>query len=114
MTLNARAASRGAFVRMALGAAVGGPLAAPAGCSVLNGSSGSNSSGGQSSSGLEKSKITVGILTGSGSAPAKLAERNGYFTQQGLDVTVKSYVAYPQGLAALQNGEIDLTTINYL
>src|SRR3954451_8586939 len=105
MTMNASTAStRRAFVRLALGAAVAGPLAASAGCSVLNGSSSSDSSGGGSSAGLEKSKITVGILSSQGSAGSKLAEKYGYFRNQGLDVTIKPFTAGPQAVPALLNG----------
>lgn len=115
MTMNASAATtRRAFVRLALGAAVAGPLAASAGCSVLNGSSGSNSSGGPSAAGLEKSKITVGILSSQGSAPSKLAEKYGYFTKEGLEVTLKTVAAGPQAFAPLQNGEMDFAVVNYV
>src|SRR5262245_51997605 len=115
MTMNASTAStRRAFVRLALGAAVAGPLAASAGCSVLNGSSGSNSSGGPSSAGLEKSQITVGLLPSQGSAPSKLAENAGYFTKEGLQVTLKTVAAGPQAFAPLQNGEMDFAVVNYV
>lgn len=112
MTMNANAArTRRAFVRLALGAAVAGPLA---GCSVLNGSSGSSSSNGPSAAGLEKSKITVGILSSQGSAPSKLAEKYGYFTKEGLEVTLKPVAAGPQAFAPLQHGEMDFAVVNYV
>ncbi|HKS45148.1 MAG TPA: ABC transporter substrate-binding protein [Amycolatopsis sp.] len=115
MSMNAGAATtRRGFVRLALGAAVAGPLAASAGCSVLNGSSGSSSAGGGSAAGLEKSKLTIGILHSQGSAPAKLAEKYGYFTQQGLQVTLKSFSAGPQAFTSLQNGELDFAVTNYV
>jgi NitT/TauT family transport system substrate-binding protein len=115
MTMNASVATtRRAFVRLALGTAIAGPLAASAGCSVLNGSSGSSSSGGGSSTGLEKPKLNVGILQSQGSAPSKLAEKYGYFTQQGLEVTLKPFPAGPQAFTSLQNGELDFAVTNYV
>lgn len=115
MTINASAATtRRAFVRLALGAAVAGSLAASAGCSVLNGSSADNSSGGSSSAGLEKSNITVGILRSQGSAPSKLAEKYGYFAREGLQVTLRTVPAGPQSFAPLQNGELDFAVVNYV
>ncbi|WP_166459694.1 ABC transporter substrate-binding protein [Amycolatopsis pithecellobii] len=107
-------ATRRRFLRLALGATVAAPLATSAGCSVLNGSSSNDSSSQGSSNGLEKSKITVGILTSQGSAGAKLAEKFGYFKQQGLDVTIKPITAGPQAIPALINGELDFTVINYV
>ncbi|WAL66263.1 ABC transporter substrate-binding protein [Amycolatopsis cynarae] len=113
MTLNTGAATtRRRLLRLALGATVAGPLATSAGCSVLNGSSSSDGSGG--STGLEKSKITVGILSSQGSAGAKLAEKFGYFAKQGLDVTIKPFTAGPQAVPALLGGELDFTVINYV
>lgn len=112
MTLNTGAATtRRSFVRFALGATVAAPLA---GCSVLNGSSSSDSASQNSSAGLEKSKITVGILSSQGSVGAKLAEKFGYFTQQGLEVTIKPFTVGPQAIPALMNGELDFTVINYV
>jgi NitT/TauT family transport system substrate-binding protein len=114
MSMNVTATTRRAFVRLALGTAVAGPLAASAGCSVLNGSSGSDSSGGTSAAGLEKPKINVGILQSQGSTPARLAEKAGYFTKQGLEVTLKPFPAGPQAFTLLQNGEIDFAVTNYV
>lgn len=111
MTMNVSVAtSRRAFVRLALGAAVTGPLAASAGCSVLNGSSES----GPSSAGPEKSRITVGIPPSQGSAPSKLAEKYGYFTKEGLQVTLKTIAAGLQSFAPLQNGEMDFAVVDYV
>ncbi|MFD2417436.1 ABC transporter substrate-binding protein [Amycolatopsis pigmentata] len=114
MSMNVTATTRRAFVRLALGTAVAGPLAASAGCSVLNGSSGSTSSGGTSAAGLEKSKITIGVLQSIGSTPARLAEKAGYFAKQGLEVTLKSYAASQQPVTLLQSGEIDFAVTNYV
>jgi NitT/TauT family transport system substrate-binding protein len=112
MTLNTGAATtRRTFVRLALGATVAAPLA---GCSVLNGSSSNDSAAPSQSGSVEKSKITVGILSSQGSAGAKLAEKFGYFKDQGLDVTIKPFTAGPQAVPALINGELDFTVINYV
>ncbi|NKQ55158.1 ABC transporter substrate-binding protein [Amycolatopsis sp. K13G38] len=106
------ATSRRRFVQWALGATVAAPLA---GCSVLNGGSGSSgSSGGNSGGPVEKSNITLGILGTQGSVGAKLAEKYGYFKQQGLNVTIKPYAQGPQAVPALINGELDFAVINYV
>lgn len=103
--------TRRSVLRLAFGAAVAAPLAA--GCSALNGSS-SDSSGGGSSSGVEKSKLTVGILSSQGSVGSKLADKAGYFKQQGLDVTLKVFAQGPQAVPALISGELDFAVINYV
>ncbi|WP_160148738.1 ABC transporter substrate-binding protein [Amycolatopsis alkalitolerans] len=104
-------ATRRRFLRLALGATVAAPLA---GCSVLNGSSSSDSGSNSSSGGLEKSKITVGILQSQGSAGSKLAEKYGYFKDQGLDVTIKPFTVGPQAVPALIKGELDIAVVNYV
>lgn len=111
MSAEMSSASRRRFLRLAFGATMAAPLA---GCSVLNGSSSSDSASTASSGAVEKSKITLGILTSQGSAGAKLAEKFGYFKQQGLDVTIKPIQAGPQAIPALINGELDFTVINYV
>lgn len=111
MSAEMSSANRRRFLRLAFGATVAAPLA---GCSVLNGSSSNDSPSTGSSSAVEKSKITLGILTSQGSAGAKLAEKFGYFRQQGLDVTIKPIQAGPQAIPALINGELDITVINYV
>lgn len=105
--------TRRRFVRLALGATVAAPLAASAGCSALNGSdnSSSNSSGG---GGLEKTKLNVGILTGQQGVSEKLAEKYGYFQQQGLEVTSKMFASGPLAVPALINGEMDFIISNYV
>ncbi|GHF43308.1 ABC transporter substrate-binding protein [Amycolatopsis bartoniae] len=115
MTLNVSNATRRRFLRFALGATVAAPLAASAGCSALNGSSGSSdSSSGSNSGGLEKTKLTVGILTGQQGVSEKLAEKYGYFKQQGLEVTAKMFASGPAAYPALLNGELDFAVTNYV
>lgn len=114
MTLNVSNATRRRFLRLALGATVATPLAATVGCSALNGSSSDSSSSGSNAGGVEKSKLTVGILTGQQGVSTKLAEKYGYFSQQGLDVTSKMFQAGPAAFPALLNGEIDFAVTNYV
>jgi NitT/TauT family transport system substrate-binding protein len=102
--------TRRGFVRLVVGATVAGPVAAAAGCGVLNGASDSAPSA--AAAGLEKGKITVGILASQGSAPSKLAEKYGYFKREGLDVTLKTFPV--QSFPALINGELDFCVTNYV
>jgi NitT/TauT family transport system substrate-binding protein len=105
--------TRRRFVRLALGATVAAPLVA-SGCSALNGSSSSSPSGGGSAAGLEKTKLTVGILTGQQGVSTRLAEKYGYFSQQGLEVTSKLFASGPAAYPALLNGELDFAITNYV
>ena len=108
---NIGSTTRRRFVRLALGAAVAAPLA---GCSALNGSDSSSSSNTSGGGGLEKTKLTVGILTGQQGVSTKLAEKYGYFTQQGLQVTSKMFASGPAAIPALLNGELDFCISNYV
>lgn len=114
MSIDVSNATRRRFLRLALGATVAAPLAASAGCSALNGSSSSDSTSGNNAAGLEKTKLTVGILTGQQGVSEKLAEKYGYFSQQGLEVTSKMFASGPTAYPALLNGELDFAITNYV
>lgn len=114
MTLNVSNATRRRFLRLALGATVATPLAATVGCSALNGSSSDSSSSGGNAGGVEKSKLTVGILTAQQSVSTKLAQKYNYFSQQGLTVETKSFASGPAAFPALLNGELDFAVTNYV
>jgi NitT/TauT family transport system substrate-binding protein len=106
--------TRREFGRIVLGSALAGPLAASAGCDVLNGSSGNAPAQGGAAGGVEKNRLTIGLLASQSSASAKLAEKYGYFKNQGLDVTFKVFPAGPQAFPALLNGELDFAVTNYV
>ncbi len=112
MSVSVSNTTRRSVLRLALGATLAAPLVAT-GCSVLNGSD-SKSSGGNGSGPVEKSKITVGILSSQGSVGSKLAEKYGYYKNEGLDVTLKPFAQGPQAIPALINGELDFAVINYV
>jgi len=95
-------------------AAAGVAMMLATGCSVLNGGDSSANAANVPDRGLEKSKITIGIINSAGSASSKLAERQGYFTEQGLEVNIKVYQAGTQIVPALQNGELDFGAVNYV
>ncbi|KAA9161814.1 ABC transporter substrate-binding protein [Amycolatopsis acidicola] len=114
MSLYGSATTRRRFVRLALGATVAGPLAASAGCSALNGSSSGDNSSDSSSGGLEKTKLNVGILTGQQGVSTKLAEKYGYFKDQGLEVTSKMFASGPAAYPELLNGNMDFIITNYI
>ncbi|HVW40051.1 MAG TPA: ABC transporter substrate-binding protein [Amycolatopsis sp.] len=111
---NIGSVTRRRFVRLALGATVAAPLAASAGCSALNGSDKNSSSNTSGGGGLEKTKLNVGILTGQQGVSEKLAEKYGYFQQQGLEVTSKMFASGPLAVPALINGEMDFVISNYV
>ena len=60
-----------------------------AACSSSSGSSGSPGSGSSSTAKLEQSHIVVGALPVVDDAPLYLAQKNGYFKQAGLNVTIQ-------------------------
>lgn len=85
------------------------PVVAMAGCSS-SGSSGGLASGPPP----EVSHITVGAVPTADEAGLYIAEDNGYFKQEGLDVTIKSINGGEFGMANLQNGSNQLIAGNYV
>jgi NitT/TauT family transport system substrate-binding protein len=83
-----------------------------AGCSLLNGDSGSDQP--VAGSTLEKSSITIGILNALDYAPVEIAKAKGYFRDEGLNVTIRIFPAGPATLPALQSGSLDVTLVNYV
>ena len=82
------------------------------GCDALNGPS---TVGPVSTSGkVEKPLITVGILAAADYAPVKIAQKKGFFQQEGLTVDAKVFPAGPATLAALSGGHLDITLANYV
>jgi NitT/TauT family transport system substrate-binding protein len=78
-----------AAVTASVGLAVALLAAACSSSSSSSGASGSSSSASPSSGKLEQSHIVVGALPVVDDAPLYLAQKNGYFTQAGLNVTIQ-------------------------
>ena len=58
-----------------------------------------------------KEKITVGISTSFLSIPVYIAQKQGFFSDEGLDVTVKEYSSGKMASKALYAGEVDIATV---
>ena len=84
------------------------------GCSLLNGSSPQETPAAGTSVAVEKPTIRIGILAAIDFAPVKLAEKLGYFKQEGLNVEVKVFQTGPQALPALASGDLDISLANYV
>jgi NitT/TauT family transport system substrate-binding protein len=81
------------------------------GCTAL-GSNASSSSGGNAS--VEKAKINVAIITTIDLAPFHLANKNGYFKQEGLDVAFSVNPTSPAALQKVISGEADIAFSSYV
>jgi ABC-type nitrate/sulfonate/bicarbonate transport system substrate-binding protein len=55
-------------------------------------------------------KITLAVTPWPGSAPFYIAHEKGYFRDEGLDVTLHSYISGQLGLAAVLSGKADFAT----
>lgn len=72
-------------------------------------------SGAQAQGAPEKTSVTLGV---GGKAllyylPLTIAERNGYFKEQGLDVTINDFAGGARSLQALIGGSVDVVTGAY-
>jgi NitT/TauT family transport system substrate-binding protein len=83
------------------------------GCGLLNGSSPQQTAAAGTVS-VEKPTIRIGIISAIDFAPVKLAEKLGYFKQEGLNVQVKVFQTGPQALPALASGDLDISLANYV
>lgn len=79
---------------------------------VISGCGGSDP-GDKGGGGLEKSEIKIGVLPIADDAPVFLAEKNGYFKEQGLKVKTLIMKNGAEGLARLQSGAVDATFSSY-
>jgi NitT/TauT family transport system substrate-binding protein len=75
-------------------------VAAPAGCSR---------EGGEDASG-KREKIILAVVPWPGSASLFVAHENGYFRDEGLDVTYHSFISGHLGLDAVLSGQADFAT----
>ena len=82
------------------------------GSSPTSGSSGSASAS-PSSTALEEAHIVVGALPVIDEAPLYLAQKNGYFTQAGLNVTIDPVTQSTQALPDMLHGTVDVVGANY-
>jgi NitT/TauT family transport system substrate-binding protein len=82
------------------------------GCSALNGPTEKDTP--VPGTTVEKPTITVGILAALDYAPVKIAQAQGLFRAEGLDVHVKILAAGPPALADLASGGLDVTLVNYV
>ncbi|CAM4200010.1 ABC transporter substrate-binding protein [Kibdelosporangium persicum] len=82
-----------------------------AGCGILDGSSGDESGGnGQ----VEKPNVRIGIIASVDDAPVKVAEKLGFFKEEGLNAEVKLFQSASQTMPALSNGDLDFSLMNYV
>jgi NitT/TauT family transport system substrate-binding protein len=83
-----------------------------AGCSALGGSDNSSSSGGNAS--VEKAKINVSVLNTIDLAPLNLANKEGLFKAEGLEVNVTVGASSQATLQALISGSADIAFASYV
>ena len=77
------------------------------------GTGSSSSPSAPSSTALETTHIAVGALPVIDEAPLYLAQKNGYFRQAGLDVTIDPVTQSTQALPDMLHGNIDVVGANY-
>jgi NitT/TauT family transport system substrate-binding protein len=102
-------------VSLAATAGVAAALLA-AGCSSSGSSSPSgsgSSSASPSSTALETTHIVVGALPVIDEAPLYLAQKNGYFKQAGLTVTIDPVAQSTQALPDMLHGSVEIVGANY-
>jgi NitT/TauT family transport system substrate-binding protein len=88
-------------------AAVGAVLAV----SLMSGCTGSKPA--ETEEGLEKADIKVAVLSIVDDSPLFLAQKYGYFRQEGLTVTPVTVANGAEGLLRMQSGAVDLTWSSY-
>jgi NitT/TauT family transport system substrate-binding protein len=94
-----------------LGLAATALLAATTGCSALGSDDAAANTGNAS---VEKAKINVAIITTIDLAPFHLANKNGYFKQEGLEVEFSTNPSSPAALQKVIAGEADIAFASYV
>jgi NitT/TauT family transport system substrate-binding protein len=104
-----------AGVAVALLAAACSSSSGSSGTSGTSGSSGSSGSASPSSTKLEQSHIVVGALPVVDDAPLYLAQKNGYFTQAGLNVTIQPVTQSTLAIPDMLHGTVAIVAgANYV
>lgn len=57
-----------------------------------------------------KEKVTIGVGSGGQSFPVMIAREKGFFTEEGLDATIKLYPSGKKAMEAMFAGEVDMAT----
>jgi NitT/TauT family transport system substrate-binding protein len=108
MSTNRVRPRRAAAIGLALTAAM--TMSALSGCSALGGS---NDTASTNTGSLEKPTIKIAIMPTIDLAPFHLANKNGYFTQEGLNVEVVNAASGQASLQKLLAGEVDIAYSSY-
>ncbi len=58
-------------------------------------------------------QLTIGVMSSMDYLPLAVAEREGYFKQEGIDVKIEKFYSANERDAAFQSGNIDGTVIDY-
>jgi NitT/TauT family transport system substrate-binding protein len=108
---NAMSFGHGPRRRAVLGLAATALLAMTTGCSALGSNDTAATSGNAS---VEKSKINISVLTAADLAPLYLADQNGYFKQEGLELNISVAASGAATLTKLVGGESDIIFSSYV
>ncbi|MEU0881686.1 ABC transporter substrate-binding protein [Lentzea sp. NPDC005914] len=99
--------------RMAVrGIALATLLATVASCGLLGGKEPAPAASGNGQ--VEKSKITLGVLPILDVASVHVANKKGYFKEEGLEVELKTIQGGAQAIPGLVKGELDMTFGNWV
>lgn len=85
-----------------------------AGCSLLNGATGSGPMTGPNPHHLELTSLRVGGIAATSSAALYIALARGYFTQEGLTVTPVTTAGGATAIPKMLSGGLDITLTNYV
>jgi NitT/TauT family transport system substrate-binding protein len=90
-------------------------LASVSGCGLLGGTSETAAPPAESGNGqVEKSKITLGVIPVIDTAPVYIAQKKGYFQEEGLEVDVKKIQGGAAAIPGLKNGDLDFSFGNFV
>lgn len=99
--------------RLATVVATLGLLASISGCGLLGGSDDSSSAS-EGNGAVEKTDITVATLPAIDVAPLHMAVDNGYFKEEGLNVTIDQTASGQAALTKLVGGDADIAFSSYV
>lgn len=94
MTLSQRSAVLAVAALSALGLVLSGCASSPGNAQTKDG----------------RTAVTIALVKVGGAAPVYIAEKQGFFADEGLDVTIRE-VPGPATVAALQNGEVQFASL---